>query len=215
MKGDWVHYTPRQLAWIKRHRRMPRRDLHAAFVRRFGRRDVTVDNIKALCTRKGWKTGRDGRFVKGIVPANKGKKMPYNANSARTQFKKGGRTGRAAATYKPIGSTRLSKDGYPELKIHDGLPMQSRWRAVHLINWEKQNGPVPEGHCLKCRDGNRGNSDPSNWQLIPRALLPRLGGRFGRGYDDAPAELKPTIMAIAELEQQIFERRRSRRKAAA
>ena len=32
------------------------------------------------------------------------------------------------------------------------------------------------------------------------ALAPRLNGRFGRGYDTAPPELKPTILAIAKLE---------------
>jgi hypothetical protein len=34
-------------------------------------------------------------------------------------------------------------------------------------------------------------------------VLPRLSGRFGRGYDDAPSELKPTIMAVAKLEHQL------------
>ena len=44
------------------------------------------------------------------------------------------------------------------------------------------------------------NTDPSNWEAIPAALAPRLNGRFGRGYDHAPAELKPTIMLTAKLE---------------
>jgi hypothetical protein len=203
MKGDWIKYTPRQLAWLKRHRKLPRRALHAAFVQKFRRRDVSFDNLKALCTRKGWKTGRDGRFEKGIVPANKGKKMPYNANSARTRFKKGNRTGRAEHVYKPIGTERLSKNGYFERKIHDGLPRQSRWRLVHLLNWEAIHGRVPRGHCLKSLDGTKTNTDPSNWELIPRALLPRLNGRYGRGYDAAPDDLKPTIMAVAKLEHRL------------
>jgi hypothetical protein len=62
---------------------------------------------------------------------------------------------------------------------------------------------------LKCK-GDCLNTDPSNWELIPRALLPRLSGRFGRGYDDAPSELKPTIMAVVKLEQQLYEKRRGR-----
>ncbi len=36
----------------------------------------------------------------------------------------------------------------------------------------------------------------------PFAQLGRLNGRFGRGYDAAPAELKPTILAVTELEHQ-------------
>ena len=47
-----------------------------------------------------------------------------------------------------------------ERKIHDGLPLQSRWRAVHLLNWEAINGPIPKSHCLKCLDGNRLNVAP-------------------------------------------------------
>ena len=35
---------------------MPRRDLHAAFVEQFGRRDISFNNIKQLCTRHGWAT---------------------------------------------------------------------------------------------------------------------------------------------------------------
>jgi hypothetical protein len=70
----------------------------------------------------------------------------------------------------------------------------------HRYLWEKANGPVPEGMRLKCLDGDRTNCDPSNWRAVPYALAPRLNGRFGRGYDAAPPELKPTIMAITELE---------------
>jgi hypothetical protein len=59
---------------------------------------------------------------------------------------------------------------------------------------------VPEGCALKCLDGNKRNTDPANWEAVPRELLPRLNGRFGRGYDAAPAEIKPVIMATAKLE---------------
>ena len=51
------------------------------------------------------------------------------------------------------------------------------------------DGPVPDGHRLKCLDGDKTNCDPSNWEAVPMALAPRLNGRFGRGYDTAPAEL--------------------------
>jgi hypothetical protein len=207
MKGVYVRYTKKQLAFIKRRRKMSRRELHAAFRRRF-RLDVSLDALKALCDRKGWRTGRDGGFPKGHVPANKGKKMPYNANSARTRFKKGQRIGRANAFYRPIGAERFSKDGYLERKIHDGLPMQSRWRGVHVVNWEKLNGPVPKGHCLKCLDGDRLNTDPSNWELISRAVLARLN-KSGHRYDVAPAELKPAILAIAKLRDRVAEKQRA------
>lgn len=199
MKGHAIPYSAEELAGLEARQTMARRDLHAAFVAAFGRDEIKADDIKSLCTRKGWKTGRDGRLKPGNVPLNKGRKMPFNANSARTQFKKGNRTDRANQVWKPIGTERLSKDGYLERKVHDGLPLQSRWRAVHLINWEAVNGPIPAGHALKCLDGDRSNTAAANWECVPRAMLPRLAGRWTVGYDDAPPELKPAILATAKL----------------
>lgn len=200
MRGQSISYTARELAWIEKNCVMARRALQDAFCKKFGRQDITLDNIKALCSRKGWKTGRDGRLQPGHVPANKGKKMPYNVNSARTQFKKGSRTGRANEVYKTIGTERLSKDGYLERKIHDGLPMQSRWRAVHLVNWEKLNGPLPKGMVLKCLDCDKRNTAPSNWEAVPQGVNALLNSRWSSlRYNDAPEELKPTIMAISKL----------------
>lgn len=215
MRGRPISYTPAQLAWVKARRSWPRKKLHPAFVKRFRRRDVTLDALKQLCTRNGWLTGRDGRFKKGGVPANKGTRCPEgkggrHPNARRTQFKPGCRRGRANMNYKPIGTERLSKEGYLERKIHDGLPMQSRWRAVHLIRWEEQNGPIPEGHCLKCLDGNRLNTDPSNWALLPRAALGILNRAWnGVRYDEAPPELRPTLIAIAQLKAAASSQRRA------
>lgn len=203
MKGVQIIYTAEQLAWVEEQCYLPRAELHDRFQRQFARPDISKDALKALCQRKGWKTGRTGCFPKGNVPANKGKKMPFNANSAATQFKKGMRQGVAEKLYKPIGTERLSKDGYLERKIHDGLPLQSRWRAVHLIEWEAINGPLPDGHCLKCIDGDRRNVAPDNWECIPRSMLPRLSGRWGQHYDTAPDAVKPTLMTMAKIEQRV------------
>ncbi|TPN34772.1 HNH endonuclease [Mesorhizobium sp. B1-1-6] len=211
MKGRQIRYNDEELSFIEWRQAMSRRALHAAFVVQFGRPEVTLDHIKALCSRKRWNTGRDGCFVKGQTPLNKGKACPpgkggRHPNARRTQFKKGGMAGAAAAKYKPIGTERFNKDGYLERKIHDGMPPQSRWRLVHVLRWEELNGPLPGGEALKCLDGNRRNTEPSNWRPVPRALLARLAGRYGRDYDAAPSELKPTILAIAELEHAARER---------
>lgn len=205
MKGADIRYSARELAFIKRRRKMTRRALHAEFVRAFRRKDVSVDNLKSLCTRKGWRTGRDGRFPKGVIPANKGKKMPYNENSARHRFKKG----QLPHNTKYAGHERLSKEGYIEISVFQTNPhtgFERRYVLKHRWLWEQKYGPVPEGMVLKCK-GNRLNTDPSNWELIPRAMLPRLNGRFGRNYDEAPAELKPSIMAVAKLAHQLGEAR--------
>lgn len=208
MKGRAIPYSAEEMAWLEDNRLMVISDYHAAFLARFGRHDVSIVNLHSLRKRKGWKTGRTGCFEKGQTAHNKGKKCEpgkggNHPNARRTQFRKGERRGVAVELYKPMGTERITEDGYRERKIHDGMPLQSRWRLVHLIEWEAANGPVPEGHCLKCIDGNRQNCDPANWEAIPRALLPRLAGgnRFRPvlAYDDAPAELKPVVLATAKL----------------
>jgi hypothetical protein len=205
MKGAPILYTPRQLAFIKRRKKMRRSELYAAFVLAFPRRrKVSIDNLNALCKRKGWLTGRNGCYEKGAVPANKGKKMPYNANSARTRFKKGQLPHNTNYLY----HERVSKDGYVEISIDETNPhtgFERRYVLKHRWLWEQKHGPVAEGMCLKCKR-DRLNTDPANWELVPRALLPRLNGRFGRGYDAAPDDLKPTIMAVAKLEHRVREK---------
>jgi len=207
MKGRRIPYNAEELAWLEERHDWPRAVLREVFAVLFGRPDVKLDDVKALCSRKGWRTGRTGCFEKGSTPSNKGRACPpgrggRHPNAVRTQFKPGGRTGRAAAVYKPIGAERLSKEGYLERKIHDGMPFQSRWRAVHIIEWERVNGPIPKAHCLKCLDGNKANTDPSNWELIHRAVLARLNGgphKRSLAYDEASPELRPTVLVMAKL----------------
>ena len=212
MKGLPTRYSEEELAWIEAHSTLPRRELHAGFTARFGRADVSLSNLTALCKRKRWLTGRTGRFTPGQESWNKGRKVTPHPNAVRTQFKKGERRGKANTNYKPIGTERVTENGYLERKIHDGLPLRSRWRAVHLIEWEAAHGPVPEGHCLKCLDGNRRNTDPANWSAVPRAMLPRLAGRWSPAYDSAPDELKPAIMATAELAEKARQARKGQQK---
>lgn len=216
MKGRWIVYSAAEMAWLEANRLLPIGEYERAFNAAFSR-DVAPANLHALRKRKGWKTGRTGCFAPGQAPPNKGQKCApgtggLHPNAKRTQFAKGERRGVAVKLWKPIGTERLSKEGYRERKIHDGMPLQSRWRAVHLIEWEALNGALPGGHCLKCVDGDRTNTDPANWEAIPRALLPRLnGGRHKTkpAYDDVAPELRPAVLATAKLAHRARELRRA------
>lgn len=209
MKGAPIPYSPEELAWIEARKEMPRRELHTEFCRTFARTDVTQTNLTALCKRRGWFTGRTGRFVKGQEAFNKGKKMPFHPNSARTRFKKG----QLPHNTKYLGHERLTSDGYVEISVAQTNPhtgYERRYVHKHRWLWEQKNGPVPDGMCLKCLDGDKTNTDPTNWEPVPRALLLRLNGRFGRDYDTAPPELKPTIMATVKLEHRAREVRKGK-----
>lgn len=199
MKRRVIPYSEEELAFIEAHRHDLRPQAHAAFVQHFGRMDVSLINYASLCKRKGWLTGRTGQFHKGQTSHNKGKSFPARGHSSETQFRKGS----VPKNRRPLWSERLSADGYIEMKVPQRNPHTghaTRFVHKHRYIWEQANGPLPEGHALKCRDGNKQNTDPANWIAIPRAILPRLNGRFGRGYDTAPPELKPAILATAQLE---------------
>lgn len=214
MKGRAIEYLPEELAWIEARKDWPRARLHSAFLFMFGRDDVTEDALKALCHRKGWKTGRTGCFEKGRaggVLSEEHKAALLKAGAA-TRFSKGS----VPHNYRGPGHESIdTKDGYVWLIVAERNPhtgAATRRVMKHRWLWEQAHGPVPEGHVLKCLDGNRQNTDPSNWQAIPQAMNARLNGRFGRGYDSAPAELKPTIMAITTVEHAAREARKGARK---
>lgn len=99
--------------------------------------------------------GRAYLIQPGNVPANKGKKMPPGwvpGRMAESQFKKGNKP----QTWLPVGSYRISPDGYLERKVND-LPGNNcvRWHPVHRLVWEEVNGPVPDGHMVAFKPGRR------------------------------------------------------------
>lgn len=200
-RGRHIQYSAEELVWIGQNCQLPRAELHGRFVKTWGRLDVSQENLKRLCVRKGWRTRNSVRFEKGTIPPNKGKKGVYPLGCEKGWFKKGERVGGENRNHKPIGHERVRDDGYLERKVNEDMPFYKRWALVHRLNWEAVNGPVPSGHRLKCLDGNKLNVAAENWIAVPYALAPRLNGMHGREYDNAPAELKPAILAAAQLAQ--------------
>lgn len=94
------------------------------------------------------------RFKKGIVPWNKGGHYVAGGRSAETRFKKG-RPAHEARNYVPIGTHRLSKDGYLERKVTDDPSIfpARRWVGVHRLLWEETHGPIPEKHLVCFKPG--------------------------------------------------------------
>lgn len=99
---------------------------------------------------------RATRIKPGAVPHNKGLRRPGWApgEMARTQFKLG-RPAHEAHNYIPIGSLRLSKDGYLERKVTDdpSIAPARRWVAEHRLVWQAINGPIPDGCAIVFRPG--------------------------------------------------------------
>jgi hypothetical protein len=118
---------------------------------------------------------KSAQIKAGNVPANKGKKQheymtpEQIARTAGTRFKKGN-----------IPPNAFDKDGVIVIR-HDGHKNRfngrpykyirvalGKWREYHLYLWEKENGPLPKGHCLWFMDGDSLNVRLDNLELITR-----------------------------------------------
>ena len=126
--------------------------------------------------------GRSAQFRPGEEPWNKGKHYQPGGRCAETQFKPGVLQGRALALWHPVGSLRIDADGYLQRKINDDLPMHKRWRAEHLVIWEAAHGPLPAGHAVVFKDGNKQHVELDNLELVSRAELMRRNTvhRYGK-----------------------------------
>lgn len=152
---------------------------------------------------RGDHRGVSTRFQPGQVPANKGLRRPGwgPGRMKETQFKPGVRQGIAVRLYKPIGTERISKNGYLERKVNDDLPLQARWRAVHLLLWEAAHGPIPKGHVICFANGDKTDIRLDNLTCVPRRdLLAR------NSVHNLPAPLPQAIQLLGALRRQIRKR---------
>ncbi len=160
-------------------------DLTDAFNNAFGM-NVSVDKIKAYKKNNKLTSGLDGRFFKGQVSHNKGKKT--GGGPKETLFKKG----QIPANYMLVGTERVNSDGYIDIKIAD----PNIWRAKHKLVWEEHNGPVPAGSVIIFGDGNKLNPDIGNLIMVTRAQLAILNRR---GLIQSDADLTRTGIIIADI----------------
>jgi len=141
--------------------------------------------VQARTTLNLTEGGKATRIQPGNTPWNKGKKGWCGEGCERTQF----RPGNMPHTWKPLGSERICRDGYLERKVTD-LRGRNNYRPVHLITWEAVNGPLPPGHAVIFKDGNKRNISLDNLQLVTRAELMRRNTRH---------RLPPELNAVIQL----------------
>ena len=100
-----------------------------------------------------------GQFVKGHKAWNKGTKGLTKAN--KTSFKKGN----IPHNHRPVGSERITVDGFVEVKIAE----PNKWDLKSRVIYRKHYGEVPKGHTIIYLDGNKLNLEISNLKAISRA----------------------------------------------
>lgn len=141
--------------------------------------------------------GKRHRFPKGLTPWNKGVKgLPLGG---ATKFK----AGAMPQTWRPIGSERTDRDGILWRKVSDTRDKKADWKAVHVMEWEAVNGPLPAGKVVIFNDGNRGNFAHHNLIAVTR---PELMAR--NTVHRYPKEIARLVQLRGAINRQINKRER-------
>ena len=134
---------------------------------RFGL-NITKKQMKRWKNNHHVSSGLTGRFEKGHVPDNKGKKMSKEQyeQCEKSMFRKG----HIPHNHRQIGSERINVYGYTEVKVAE----PNKWRPKHQVIWEREHGAIPKQHVIIFADGNKQNFDLDNLICVSRKELIRL-----------------------------------------
>lgn len=156
----------------------------------------TRAQMKSFYSNNKIDSGLDGRFTKGLVPYNKGKKGYCAPGCEKSWFKQGS----IPINHRPVGSERVDVDGYTLVKTAE----PNVWELKHKLIWEEHNGAIPKGHAIIFGDRNKGNFNPNNLILVSRQQLLILNRKNLIQND---AELTRTALIIASLYQKTSARK--------
>lgn len=164
--------TKEQDAFVRAsYKRMPTHGVTDALNKKFCT-DFGVNQIEAYINNHRILSGRTGCFEKGNVPA----------------------------TIKPLYSERLSKDKLIEIKVpipHERKGTATQYMPKQRWVYEQHFGPIPDGHVVSFRDGDRENFAPENLIALSRAEMLRLNQN---GYRDIHDDLKPSVLVLSRLQ---------------
>lgn len=186
LKGRVRMCTPEQKKLVaKWYKTLSRKELTEKFNSEFGK-NITVGQMTGFLKNHKIKSGRTGHYEAGLVPHNKGTKGLMKPN--KTSFKKG----QKAFNHKPVGTERVNVEGYLEIKTAE----PSTWSLKQRHVWQLKHGPIPKGHNIRFRDGDKLNCDIDNLLLVSDSeniLLNHLD------FNNAPVEVKDTLHLVAKI----------------
>lgn len=149
---------------------------------RSGRMSAQTEGVKSTQFKKGHKTWNKGRPMSPEV----------YAKAKATMFK----CGQQPLNYRPVGSERISVDGYVEIKVADpGI-----WKLKHRVLWEDANGPIPKGMMIKFKNGNKLDIRLDNLIMITQAENMRDYNSYITKY---PKEIQTLIQLKGAVNRQI------------
>lgn len=152
--------------------------------------------------RRGDNVGAAYRFKKGGLSWNKGLQgWTAGGRSVETRFK----PGHKPKNWLPIGSTRLTKQGYLQRKLTDtGYPPRD-WKPVHVLLWVEHYGPIPPGYAVGFLTATRSTIAIDNLVLLSRADLMRRNTY----HNNYPKEIGELIRIRGQITRQINKRTRN------
>lgn len=186
MNAPRHHWTPEHLAMLRTH--YP--SLHTTeLAERLG---VTLKQVYAKANRMGLRKGpaflassksghilkggslsQQHQFTPGQTPWNKGRSYQAGGRSVHTQFQKGNQP----HTTLPLGAYRVvtDKSGHQHMEQKTGTTSGTnnlRWTPVARLVWQAVHGPLPAGHIVVFKPGERTtvleNITPDRLECISR-----------------------------------------------
>lgn len=146
-------------------------------------------------------SGFTGRFEKGHVPSNKGKKGVWHKGSEKTWFQKG----HTPHNHAEIGTEAWTTDGYLKVKVAE----PNKWRFKHIMEWEKHHGEVPEGMLISFKNGDYSDCSIENLMMISRGENAILNHQNLRS---SSPELTETGVLLAKLQHAVAAKKRGETK---
>ena len=128
--------------------------------------DFSIGQLRGIIERNGIRTGLDSSFKKGHTPWNKGTKGVMKANKG--SFKKGV----MPIQFTHVGSERVNRDGYVEIKTKN----PSTWELKHRYIYKKHYGEIPKGYNVIFADTNKTNFNIDNLILVSKSEMSILNG---------------------------------------
>ena len=183
-------FTLEQIAWLTANRyELNNKEVVKQFNQHFNL-NLVQDQVTQACIRRGIKN-KSGGFEKGHVAWNKGLKGVNGFSS--TKFKKG----QISVNLLPVGTERLTKEGYIDIKLAD----PNVWAPKHRHIWEQAYGKLNSSQIIVFLSDDRQDFSLSNLALINRSEMAVLNRheKFGQ----QPSEIREALINVVRLEQKI------------
>ncbi len=186
-KGISKLFTHSQVEYIKEKYKKHSPKRVAELLNKTCNGNFTTAQIKSFVHNHGINCGRTGFFEKGKAPWNKGTVGVMKPNSGN--FPKG----HIPVNHRPVGSERITKDGYRTIKIAE----PNSWELLQRHKWAQVHGYENMPENLRFKDGNILNCEVSNLEPVnnqEHMILNQMG------YNQMPEEVKPVVLNIAKID---------------